>query len=141
VKRAHELTREQLSAIESWAERHGFQLVVLYGSRARGEARPHSDFDVAVWPSAQEESLAPLKWVNELEDIVGADAQIAIMRNIDPVLGWEIGRDGTPLVEGEDGLWTRERLRLWHLYNDSLPFRRLLRQRLAEFAAEVRRGA
>ncbi|HET9768576.1 MAG TPA: nucleotidyltransferase domain-containing protein [Thermoanaerobaculia bacterium] len=141
MKRAHELSAEQRARLESWAARRGFRLVVLFGSRARGEARPDSDFDVAVWPSRQEKPLERLTWVCELEDIIGGEAQLAIVREIDPVLGWEIGRDGKPWVEAEEGIWARERLRLWHLYNDSLPFRRLLRRQLADFAAEVRRGA
>jgi len=141
VKVVNDLSAERQTAIEHWAREHDFRLVVLFGSRARGDARPESDYDVAIWPGGHEQPRDRLRWVAQLEKIVGAPAQLVVVRQVDPVLGWEIARDGKPLVEAEEGMWTHERLRLWHLYNDSLPFRRLLRGRLADFAAEVRRGA
>ncbi len=58
-----------------------------------------------------------------------------------PVLGFEVARDGVVVFEDEPGRWARERARLWHLYNDSLPFRRAERERLREFARSVRDGA
>jgi len=34
-----------------------------------------------------------------------------------------------------------EQARLWHLYNDALPFRRALAESLRSYAEEVRHGA
>lgn len=116
-------------------------LVVLFGSRARGEATHDSDVDLAVWRPSQDDLGALLRWYNELEDILGADVEIVTGPDFDPVLGWEIAREGQLVFESVPGAWQKESARLWHLYNDSLPFRRVRRRLLADFAAEVRRGA
>jgi hypothetical protein len=55
------------------------------------------------------------------------------------VLGMEIVRHGRLIYERELELWLHHRAQLWHAYNDSLPFLRAARQRLREFAEEVRR--
>lgn len=116
-------------------------LVVLFGSRARGEAVHGSDVDLALWRPTHDDVRALLRWYSELEDIVGADVEIVTGPGFDPVLGWEIAREGRLLFESVEGSWAKERARLWHVYNDSLPFRRVRRRLLADFAAEVRRGA
>ena len=115
-------------------------LVVLFGSRARGEAGPGSDIDFAVWRPSQDDLRALLRWYNELEDIVGGDVEIVTGPDFDPVLGWEIAREGRLVFESVQDAWQKERARLWHVYNDSLPFRRARRRLLADFAVEVRRG-
>ena len=99
-----------------------------------------SDVDLAVWRPAHDDVLALLRWYNQLEDFVGADVEIVTGPEFDPVLGWEIARDGQLVFESVEGTWPKERARLWHVYNDSLPFRRARRRLLADFAAEVRRG-
>ena len=135
------LSNEQRARIAEWAAYRDLPLVVLFGSRARGKARPDSDFDFAIWRDSDGDARERLRWYSELEDIVGADVDIAVGPSFDPVLGWEIAQQGDPVFERTAGSWARERLRLWHLYNDSLPFRRVRRKLLADFAAEVRRGA
>lgn len=60
---------------------------------------------------------------------------------MDPRLGYEILRHGRVAYEARPKIWAEERLKLWHRYNDSLPFRRAERQRLHEFAEEIRGGS
>jgi hypothetical protein len=66
---------------------------------------------------------------------------VLVTSRLDPVLGFEIARDGRPLYEAERGTWVAQRLRLWHAYQDARPFLDLARRRLREFVAEVRPGA
>jgi hypothetical protein len=71
-----------------------------------------------------------------------ANASLVLLTpTTDPVLGWEIARDGKLLYERDRGLWMGEQARLWHLYNDALPFRRALAESLRSYAEEVRHGA
>jgi len=115
---------------------------VLFGSQATGRTHPGSDVDVAVWPVEPLTTALKLDWVVELEDILGREVSVVLVSpDLDPVLGFEIVRDGRLVFESEPELWLRQRARLWHAYNDSLPFRRAARQQLREFAGEVRRGA
>jgi len=83
-----------------------------------------------------------LKWLTELETKLSRDVSLVVVTpELNPVLGFEIIHDGRLVYEEKEGMWADERARLWHLYNDSLPFRRALRRQLREFALEVHRGA
>ena len=111
-----------IETVDDWCRQRPVRLCVLFGSQATGRLHPHSDVDLALWPSG---SVPPL------ERLVSAD--------MDPVVGYEIVRQGRLIFEEQPGLWAVRRAQLWHAYNDSLPFRRAARQRLREFAEEVRR--
>ena len=62
----------------------------------------------------------------------GADVPdlVFVTPTTDPVLRFEIFRDGEPLYERESGLFVEERVRAVMLYEDALPFRRGLLARL-----------
>jgi predicted nucleotidyltransferase len=133
---------EVVQTLEEWCRRQPVRLCVLFGSQATGRTHPGSDVDVAVWPVEPLTTALKLDWVVELEDILGREVSVVLVSpDLDPVLGFEIVRDGRLVFESEPELWLRQRARLWHAYNDSLPFRRAARQQLREFAGEVRRGA
>jgi predicted nucleotidyltransferase len=128
--------------LAEWCGRRGVSLGVLFGSQARGAARPESDVDLALWlpqpPSARE----LLAWRRELTDALGSPVQLVLVTpRLDPVLGFQIARHGTPVFEAPPGAWAGERLRLWHAYNDAMPFLRAARRRLRDFAAEHSRGS
>jgi predicted nucleotidyltransferase len=111
---------------------------VLFGSRASGAARPSSEFDLALWPAGPVATPTQLRWLRELEELLGHDVSLVLVgSDLDPVLGFEIVRGGHLLFEAEPGLWATLRARLWHAHEDSLPFRRAAEQRLHEFAREL----
>ena len=131
-----------VARLVDWCSRHPLRLAVLFGSRARGDARPTSDVDLAVWTAALPAPQERLRWSQELASQTGAPVQIVLATpRLDPVLGFQIAREGHLLFEAEAGSWARERLRLWHLYQDSLPFLRAARKQLRDSATEVRDGA
>ncbi|HEX6386767.1 MAG TPA: nucleotidyltransferase domain-containing protein [Anaerolineae bacterium] len=113
-----------------------------FGDEATGRTHAGSDVDVAVWPVERLSPTTKFDWVVELEGILGRQISLVLVSpDLDPVLGFEIVRDGRLVFESEPGLWMKQRARLWHAYNDSLPFRRAAREQLRQFAEEVRRGA
>jgi hypothetical protein len=114
---------------------------VLFGSRAGGRARPGSDYDLALRPAGRPEPLQRIAWQAALEALLDADVSLVILSpDTEPVLGWEIARGGVLWYEAQPGLWMQERARLWHAYNDALPFRRGLAESLRRYAEEVRRA-
>ena len=118
------------------------RLCVLFGSQVGAKSHPHSDVDLAIWPSRSISPTARLRWLRELETLLAQDVSLVLVSpDLDPVLGFEIVRQGYLIFEAEPGLWAERRAQLWHAYNDSLPFRRATRQRLREFAEEVRRAS
>lgn len=131
-----------VESLASWCKTQGIALCVLFGSRARRSARPDSDYDLALKPVHPPAPLDRVAWQVELEDLLSAHVSLVLLTPAtDPVLGWEIARDGQLLYERDRGLWMQERARLWHLYNDALPFRRALAESLRRYADEVLRGS
>jgi predicted nucleotidyltransferase len=71
--------------------------VWLFGSCARGEARQHSDSDIAILPRDN----LPVGFFGELdadieESTIPYDVDLVDLRNADPVLIAEILREGIP---------------------------------------------
>lgn len=126
------------SSFIQWCIARSIEVCVVFGSRARGSDHPGSDFDLAVKPMAMPAPLERVAWQSQLEQIVDAEVSLVVLTvDTDPVLGWEIARDGKLVYECEEGRWMGERARLWHLYNDALPFRRALDESLRQYAREV----
>lgn len=133
---------EQLKRIADWCRRRPVRLCVLFGSQATGKAHAESDIDLALWPGERLAARQRLRWLRELSDLVDQEVNVVFVSpDLDPVLGFEIVRDGRLIFEAEPGLWVRLRAQLWHSYNDSLPFRRAAQEQLRQFVKEVRRGA
>lgn len=101
-----------------------------------------SDVDLAVWPTAPASSIQKLEWVTELQNLLDTDVSLVVVSpDLDPVLGFEIVRHGRLLCQRQPELWLKERSRLWHAYNDSLPFRRAAYKQLQQFVKENRDGS
>lgn len=120
-------------ALTRWARREsGCRLLVLFGSETTGRAWSESDVDLAVsfdpLPSPEER----LRTIGELQDCCGGrPVDVVFLRpETDPVLRFQVFRQGEPLYEAEPGLFVEERVRAVMLYHDALPFRRALVERL-----------
>jgi predicted nucleotidyltransferase len=131
-----------IQSLDKWCQERPVCLCVLFGSQATTKTHSGSDVDLAVWPKHPPSSAQKLRWLRELETLTGKDVSLVLVSpDLDPVLGFEIVRDGRLIFESEAELWLKQRAQLWHAYNDSLPFRRAARQQLREFAERIRRGA
>lgn len=75
------------------------RIAILFGSQARGTARPDSDADVAILPAdpalplADETALAVA-----LERACGLEVDLVRIDHADDALRWRIARDGRVLV-------------------------------------------
>ena len=64
-----DLTEQHVRYVQEWAERTGVvETVRLYGSRAKGSARPDSDVDLAITVSAGNYVRFANEWQKELSD-------------------------------------------------------------------------
>lgn len=79
------------------AREHGATKVVLFGSRARGDALPKSDIDVAVAGSLDFDALYD-DLQNEVDSLLCIDA-VNLDTPLTPELRHEIARDGVVLYE------------------------------------------
>ena len=99
---AAELHRRLIQAL---AERQELALAILYGSRARGDNRPLSDFDVMVEFRGDPEPYRRLwRLISDLRDAVGVRIDVGLLESLqnDPLAFREILTDGQVLVDRDD---------------------------------------
>ena len=134
--------QQMVAKITDWCSNQPVKLCVLFGSQVTGRQRPDSDVDLAIWPAEMPSAPTKLAWLRELEVLLGKPVSLALVSaDLDPVLGFEIVRDGRLIYEQQPELWFKHRAQLWHAYNDSLPFRIAEREQLKQFAREVSHGS
>ncbi|MFO7680656.1 MAG: nucleotidyltransferase domain-containing protein [Chloroflexota bacterium] len=128
---------EFLLPVQTWCQSRPVSLCVLFGSQTTGKTHAHSDVDLAVWPTEALTSAQKMQWVTDLQGLLDKDVSLVIVTpDLDPVLGFEIVKNGRLLYQQNPELWLKERSRLWHAYNDSLPFRRAAYKQLQQFIKE-----
>lgn len=113
------------------------KMLVLFGSRARGEQRSTSDWDFAV---LYDEELrkqyetggwdAFKLWIVLQQALKLADDKIDVVdiNHCSPALSFAIARDGKLLYEREPNQFTQFRRKAWKTYADTAKFRKLRRR-------------
>jgi predicted nucleotidyltransferase len=113
------------------------ELLVLFGSRARGSSRPDSDVDVAVGVSSWSTEVRRAVEV-ALARAVRAPMDVSFLDTAPPQLRFEIARSGVCVFERTQGAWTRERARAMVDWWDWAPLARRIHDRAV---ARLRAGA
>jgi hypothetical protein len=136
------LDRQALAKV---AVEHGLDLVVLFGSTARGRRRERSDLDVAIRfagprphaPSLEEEAMASDALFRVLRPRCELD--VVLLNGASPLLRWNVARHGIPLYCASPTGWVTFRIRAHRDYEDTARFRRrqweVLLRRLSHGAA------
>jgi predicted nucleotidyltransferase len=96
----------------------GVHLVVLFGSVARGEARPGSDVDVAVLGG---EFWDQLGLGNALATLLGREPHVVDLKAASDWLRFQVTRDGLLVYEKSPWEWAEWRARAMVLYWDLAP--------------------
>lgn len=124
----------------SLAEFPEIRLAVLFGSTARGSDTACSDVDLGVLLEDDDPSQL---WDIDVAVAGGLRRTVDLvdLRRAPPLLRFEIAREGRPLIEREEGEWTRFKVRAMLDWWDWAPYARrfhaLAAQRLRE---EIQRG-
>jgi len=106
--------------LQALARQYQLELVILFGSRAKGTPRPGSDTDIAV---LRREGIVPPEEVLELTYRLGRtlgmpNPELVDLRRAPPLLKYEVARSGKVLYEAEPGLFQRFHILAWKLYQD-----------------------
>jgi predicted nucleotidyltransferase len=120
------LDEEILSAVQHLP---GIAVLVVFGSRARGDHRPDSDLDVAVLPDTVESRAR--RYLQA--DLAAALAHLTLDGWVDvilldeapEVLRQRIMESGRVLLNRDPEAWKELRVRTMREYGDSEPYRRL----------------
>jgi len=126
VKTGHDELTEALG--HAAASLPDVDLLVLFGSRARGAARAGSDVDIAV--GLCDRGLATRRAVEvAIGRALNARVDITFFDNAPPQLRFEIARSGVLVSERTTGAWARERARAMIDWWDWAPLARRIHAR------------
>jgi uncharacterized protein len=106
----------------AWPE---LKLAVLFGSTARGQARPKSDVDLGILLDPYSPELR-FRVEAELGRAAGRPVDVILLDDAPPLLRFEIAREGVLLFQREDHLWTDFKARAMVDWWDWAPTHRMI---------------
>ena len=95
--RIEDVLRNRREEILDIAERHGARNVRVFGSVARGEARPDSDVDLLIDIGDRVTPWFPGGLIADLEDLLGRRVDVVFADSVLPALRDSVLRDARPL--------------------------------------------
>jgi predicted nucleotidyltransferase len=101
------------------------KLTVLFGSTARGQARPRSDVDLGILLDPYSPELR-FRVEAELGRAAGRSVDVILLDAAPPLLRFEIAREGILLSQSEPHLWTDFKARAMIDWWDWAPTHRMI---------------
>lgn len=92
-----EAVKNKRDEIRRIAEQHGATNIRLFGSVARGEAKPESDVDLLVDVTPQTSSWFPIGLILDLEKLLGRRVEVVTERALNKDLRDRVLREAVPL--------------------------------------------
>lgn len=89
--------RERRDEIHRIAAEHGVTSLRVFGSVARGEARPDSDLDLLIEVGATTSSWFPAGLILDLERLLGCRVDVVTEQGLRPALRDAVLREARPL--------------------------------------------
>lgn len=132
-----EFMTELLQNISKIAESCPYlKMLVLFGSRARGDTHSKSDWDFAVFyddelRQATVKGISQFEIYNILADIfqISSDEiDVVDLNNCSPLLAFHVAKDGKVIYEQTPGEFIKFQMKAWKIYADTDKFRKLQRQ-------------
>jgi len=106
----------------AWPE---LKLAVLFGSTARGQARPKSDVDLGILLDPYSPDLR-FRVEAELGRAAGRPVDVVLLDDAPSLLRFEIAREGILLFQREDHFWTNFKARAMVDWWDWAPTHRMI---------------
>jgi len=94
---AFEVIRAKRDEIQRIAAKHGARNVRVFGSVARGEARPDSDVDFLIDVEPVTSSWFPAGLVQDLENLLGRRVEVVTERGLNHLIRDEVLREALPV--------------------------------------------
>jgi predicted nucleotidyltransferase len=94
---AIELVRAKREEIRKIAAKHGARNIRVFGSVARGSARPSSDVDFLVDTEPVTSSWFPAGLVLDLESLLGRRVDVVTERGLNPLIRDEVLQEAAPV--------------------------------------------
>ena len=125
-----------MAALEGLASKHNLELILVFGSQARGEAHPASDMDIAVYGRQILSETEKIELIYELSGIFHMDdIDLVDLRSAPPLLKKEALSAYKVLFQEDAELLYRLELANLHELKELEVLDRIRRERLEEFVA------
>jgi len=92
-----QLIRAKRDEILRIADKHGARNVRVFGSVARGEARPESDVDFLIDAGPVTSSWFPAGLVVDLQDLLGRPVEVVTENGLNPLIRERVLEEAVPL--------------------------------------------
>ena len=92
-----ELLRQKRDDVRRIAEKHGASNIRVFGSVARGEARPDSDLDLLIDAGPDTSFWFPAGLILDLEELLGCRVQVVTEKGLNPYIREHVLREAVPL--------------------------------------------
>lgn len=123
------LNNMDVTLFEQWCHNYRVEMVILFGSQAKGAARPDSDIDLGILLVKH-----PIPVEEELQlclDLVGAvrtgKVDMVLLNHADPSLCYDAACHGIVIYEKKPGTLNRFKVRAFKRFADTEPLRKLWR--------------
>lgn len=118
------ITKPQEQQIKRLAKKLGLKYLYLFGSQARGEVKPLSDFDFAVKfdkKITKNTFKAKLKLMHELSSILKFEnVDVVDLEQADPILSFNVIKDGLIIYSRAEKERIMDRVKIMQVYYDRL---------------------
>ncbi len=92
-----ELLRHRRDEIRRITNKHGASNIRVFGSVARGEARPDSDVDFLVDAGPDASSWFPAGLILDLEELLGCQVEVVTEKGLNPYIREHVLSEAVPL--------------------------------------------
>lgn len=118
------ITKDQKQQINKLARKQSLKYLYLFGSQARGQVKPLSDFDFAVKFNkkiTKNTFKAKLKLMTELSSILKFEnVEVVDLEQADPILAFNIIKDGPVIYSQAEKERVMDRVKIMQVYYDRL---------------------
>lgn len=115
-------------SLKSAVQRFNLDLVVLFGSRARGLTASRSDVDVAVHVKGLREEPRPQWWwdlLEAMERVVGEKMHLLLLNRAGPLVSYEVACWGMRVYEEREDGFCEFQVLAARRYEDTAEYRRV----------------
>ncbi|MDG1172704.1 MAG: nucleotidyltransferase domain-containing protein [Opitutales bacterium] len=132
------MNQELKDNLIKWAEKRGdIDLMIIFGSRAKGRERSDSDLDLGVWRSSKCSVSFHRSCVEQITDFLPVPIDLIDLSKIDGPLLQEILCNGNKIYQQQDHLLGVLYIRLMDWRTDFMPaWENMLDQRRKRFLAK-----
>ena len=92
-----QLIRAKRDEIQRIAAKHGARNIRVFGSVARGDARPESDIDFLIDAGPVTSSWFPASLILDLEELLGRRVEVVTEQGLDPLIRDNVLREAVPV--------------------------------------------